>query len=93
MRLNIDLSFLIAYNTTEVIFMKQSDKKGIPADPDVFETAFAEFWEGRECDDLNHVIYDLIKAAFAAGYQAAGGEPPEYPRHVRLSWEVDPAAI
>jgi len=69
--------------------MKQEAKKGIPMDPDVFESNFAAFWESRECDDLNEVIYDLIKAAFAAGCRAAGAEPPEYPRHVRLQWKVN----
>ena len=59
-------------------------------DPDIFETAFAGFWESRECDDLNWVLFDLIKAAFAAGCRAAGGEPPEYERKVQLSWKARP---
>ncbi len=65
--------------------MKQPSKKALSMDTDVFETAFAEFWESRECSELNHVIYDLMKAAFAAGCRAAGGEPPEYPRRASLS--------
>ncbi len=68
--------------------MRQQPQKGIPMDPDVFESQFAQFWESRECDDLNQVIYDLIKAAYAAGCRAAGAEPPAYPRHVRLTWKV-----
>lgn len=65
--------------------MKQQSKKAAAMDTDVFETAFAEFWESQECNDLNHVIYDLMKAAFAAGCRAAGGKPPEYLRRARLS--------
>ena len=64
-------------------------KKGSPSyEEEVFETAFCEFWDSAECDDLNWVLYDLIKAAYAAGYRAAGKEPPEYPRKVQLSRSV-----
>ena len=60
------------------------DKKNAPSyEEEVFETAFCEFWEGAECNELNWVLYDLIKAAYAAGYRAAGKEPPEYPRRAR----------
>ena len=54
-----------------------------------FETAFVEFWESKECDGLNWVIYDLLKAAFSAGYRAAGQEPPGYQRKVRIFWSVE----
>lgn len=63
-------------------------KKNQPIDPDTFESAFAEFWESKECDELNWVLFDLIKAAFAAGCRAAGGEPPEYPQKVQLSRKI-----
>lgn len=49
-------------------------------DPDKFETAYAEFWESQECTELNNILYDLMKAAFSAGYRAAGATPPEYRR-------------
>ncbi len=68
--------------------MEQHPQKGTPMDPDAFEGAFSTFWDGHECSDLNWVIYDLVKAAFAAGCRAAGSEPPEYPRFVTLHWEI-----
>ena len=54
-----------------------------------FETAFAEFWESKKCDGLNWVIYDLLKAAFSAGYCATGQEPPEFRYKVHVSWIVE----
>ena len=68
--------------------MEKDKKMPTSYDEEVFEAAFSEFWESRECDDLNWVLYDLIKAAYVAGYKAAGGEPPEYRRRVRVSWTV-----
>ena len=68
--------------------MAEKKKKRPTYEEEVFETAFSEFWESEECDDLNWVIYDLMKAAYAAGYQAAGKEPPEYRRKVRTSFTV-----
>lgn len=59
----------MTYNYPEVMTMR-------PMDPDQFESSFAEFWESRECTDLNQVLYDLIKAAFSSGCRAAGAEPP-----------------
>lgn len=68
---------------------EQPPKKELPAyDEEVFEVAFSEFWESQECDSLNWVLYDLIKAAYAAGYRAAGKEPPQYQRKVRVAWTV-----
>lgn len=56
-------------------------KQSVPScEEEVFETAFSQFWESEECDHLNGVLYDLIKAAYAAGYRAAGKEPPKYRR-------------
>lgn len=54
-----------------------------------FETAFVEFWESKECDSLNWVIYDLLKAAFSAGYRAAGQEPPEYRHRIHVIRDVE----
>ena len=56
--------------------MEEKRKMPPSYDEEVFEAAFSEFWESRECDDLNWVLYDLIKAAYAAGYKAAGIPPP-----------------
>lgn len=58
-------------------------KKKLPTYEEmVFETDFVRFWESHECTELNRVLYDLMKAAYAAGYRAAGKEPPQYPRKV-----------
>ena len=54
-----------------------------------FETAFSEFWESKECDGLSWMIYDLLKAAFSAGYRAAGQEPPAFRYRVHVSWSVE----
>lgn len=56
---------------------------------EIFESAFVEFWESKECDSLNWVIYDLLKSAFAAGYRAAGKEPPNFQRRIHISWSIE----
>ncbi len=57
---------------------------------EVFETEFAKFWGSQECDDLNWVIFDMIKAAYAAGYRAAGKKPPKYRDKVRTLSPISP---
>ena len=87
--LNIAFSYQIAYNPTKEMIWNGKGKKTPPSyDEEVFEANFSEFWESQECDDLNWVLYDLIKAAYAAGYRTAGKEPPEYRRKVRTSFTV-----
>ena len=52
-------------------------------DPDQnLEQAFSLFLERREYDEANAAIFDLVRAAFIAGYRAALGcdplpQPPE----------------
>lgn len=69
--------------------MEQQPQKGFPMDPDDFESEFAKFWDSQACNDLNWVLFDLIKAAFAAGCRAAGAQPPEYRRTVKLDWKAE----
>lgn len=54
-----------------------------------FESTFEAFWESKECDGLSWMIYDLLKAAFSAGYRAAGQEPPAFRYRVHVSWSVE----
>ena len=45
-----------------------------------FEAALDRFLEGREADAAHQALYDIIRAAFLAGWCAAGGEPPQEER-------------
>lgn len=42
-----------------------------------FEAALDRFLEGKEADAAHQVLYDITRAAFLAGWCAAGGEPPQ----------------
>lgn len=41
---------------------------------DQFEIAFSNFLDCREYDDAQDYIFSVARAAFAAGWKAAGGE-------------------
>lgn len=41
-----------------------------------FEDAFSDFLEQREYDRAEDFLFSLARAAFVAGWLAAGGEPP-----------------
>jgi hypothetical protein len=41
-----------------------------------FEAAFSQFIESREYEQEQNVIFALVRLAFKAGWEAAGGEPP-----------------
>jgi hypothetical protein len=41
-----------------------------------FEAAFANFLDRREYDGAEAALFDMVRAAFLAGWKAAGGEPP-----------------
>ncbi len=45
-----------------------------------FEAAFSNFLERREYDEAESALFSIIRAAFLAGWRAAGGEPPTPPR-------------
>ena len=40
-----------------------------------FEQLYSEFLESREADTLCDEMHTVMRRAFLAGYQAAGGEP------------------
>ena len=43
---------------------------------DQFEQALDDFLDRREYDDAEGALYSIVRAAFLAGWQAAGGNPP-----------------
>ena len=43
---------------------------------DQFENAFSDFLDCREYDDAQEYIFSVARAAFAAGWKAAGGTMP-----------------
>lgn len=42
-----------------------------------FEEALDTFLAGHESDEAHQALYDIIRAAFLAGWRSAGGEPPQ----------------
>lgn len=45
-----------------------------------FEAAFSCFLERHEYDDAESVLFEIVRAAFLAGWRAAGGEYPSAER-------------
>ena len=41
-----------------------------------FEESFSKFLEGRTYDEAEEWLFSLLRSAFAAGWKAAGGQPP-----------------
>ena len=42
---------------------------------DAFEQAFGQFLEQREYDEAENALFIIVRAAFQAGREAAGGKP------------------
>ena len=42
-----------------------------------FEKALDAFLEGAEADEAHQALYDIIRAAFLAGWRSAGGDPSQ----------------
>lgn len=42
-----------------------------------FEKAFGNFIDRREYDEAESALFDVVRAAFLAGWNAAGGSPPK----------------
>ena len=40
-----------------------------------FEVAFSEFLDGKDYDEAEEWLFSLLRKAFLAGWQAAGGAP------------------
>ena len=49
-----------------------------------FEKAFGDFIERREYDAAETALFMLARFSFRAGWEAAGGNPPETQPIVRL---------
>lgn len=49
-----------------------------------FEAAFDAFLERPEYDSAQQAQFDLVRAAFLAGWRAAGGDPPQPERMFQL---------
>ena len=45
-----------------------------------FETAFSNFLDRHEYDDAEAALFEIVRAAFLAGWCAAGGEGPQAER-------------
>jgi hypothetical protein len=41
-----------------------------------FEAAFAAFLDRHEYGEAENHLFSMVRLAFAAGWRAAGGEPP-----------------
>jgi len=42
-----------------------------------FEKAFSDFLERKEYDEAENALFDMVRTAFLAGWNAAGGDPPQ----------------
>ena len=49
-----------------------------------YEEAYGNFLERHEYDDVEAMIFSLVRAAFRAGWEAAGGTLPEPQPILRL---------
>lgn len=49
-----------------------------------YEEAFGNFLERHEYDDVEALVFALVRAAFRAGWEAAGGTLPESEPIIRL---------
>lgn len=49
-----------------------------------FEQAFSDFLDRREYDQAENALFSMVRIAFAAGWKAAGGAPPQPQRIFQL---------
>ena len=49
-----------------------------------FEAAFSAFLDRHEYDEAENYLFSMVRLAFAAGWQAAGGAPPKAERIFEL---------
>lgn len=49
-----------------------------------FEAALSEFLDRHEYDDAEAALFTTVRAAFLAGWRAAGGEGPQAERVFRV---------
>ena len=53
--------------------MKDENKTNVSMYDDEFERLFSDFIDGDEYDKASASVFDLVRAAFKAGYLAASG--------------------
>ena len=60
-----------------------------------FEKAFSDFIDRREYDQAENALFAMVRIAFLAGWNAAGGNPPEPQKVIELfhKADIDPNAI
>ena len=59
-----------------------------------FEAAFSNVLDRHEYDEAENYLFSMVRLAFAAGWKAAGGAPPQQERIFELlvpEREKDPA--
>ena len=49
-----------------------------------FEEAFSDFLDRHEYDEAENALFAMVRIAFSAGWQAAGGAPPRAERVYEL---------
>lgn len=49
-----------------------------------FEAAFSQFLDRHEYDEAENALFAMVRIAFSAGWQAAGGAPPQSERIYEL---------
>ena len=49
-----------------------------------FEEAFSDFLDRHEYDEAENALFAMVRIAFSAGWQAAGGAPPKAERVYEL---------
>lgn len=52
--------------------------------PTNFEQLYSSFLESRVCDELADDLQSIVRRAFLAGFQAAGGDPIQSDRIIEL---------
>ena len=52
---------------------------------ETFEKAFSDFIDRREYDKAQNALFDMVRISFKAGWQAAGGKPPEPQPVIRIA--------
>ena len=58
-----------------------------------FEAAFDQFLQRHEYDEAENYLFSMVRLAFAAGWRAAGGDPPKAERLFELILTPKPKQI
>ena len=58
-------------------------------EPTDFEKAFSDFIDRREYDEAENALFSMVRIAFLAGWNAAGGRPPKPQKVIALFHKED----